>query len=219
MKLLNELFARFDKLAAVSTLPLSWLSTVGGGRHPRGLGLPLPLLPGPHDFLPPSLPQRSLPLTPPRRGGGASGPQSTPCPFRNTTSCGLRSWVTVTTASAGCLTTARTTPSAPSSWGSPWWRPSRKWGAAGGRQRGSQSMGPGPSGKLACFGGPCATQAPEEGPSGYDVGAASDGGFSSLRPCCLFCWEVPSSRNASTSHFLYFPPKCPPISSPCVSSS
>lgn len=42
MKLLNELFARFDKLAAVSTLPLIWLSTVGGGGHPRGLGLPLP---------------------------------------------------------------------------------------------------------------------------------------------------------------------------------
>lgn len=44
VKLLNELFARFDKLAAVSTLPLSWLSTVGGGAgHPRGLGLPLRL--------------------------------------------------------------------------------------------------------------------------------------------------------------------------------
>lgn len=51
-----------------------------------------------------------------------------PCPFRNTTSCGSRSWVTVTTASVDCPTTARTTLSAPSSWGLPWWRPSREWG-------------------------------------------------------------------------------------------
>lgn len=134
MKLLNELFARFDKLAAVSTLPLSWLSTVGGGGRgaptwPGPAPPPPPWLP---HFLPPSLPQRSLPLAPPHRGGGASGPQSTPHPFRNTTSCGLRSWATATTASAGCLTTGRTTPSAPSSWGSPWWRPSRKWASLAG---------------------------------------------------------------------------------------
>ena len=132
VKLLNELFARFDKLAAVSTLPLGWLSTVRGRGHRRGLGLPSPAIFASH---PSSL----------RRG--ASGPQSTPLPFRNTTSCGLRSWATVTTASVGCLTTGRTTPSAPSSWGSPWWRPSRKWGAAGGRWGGSQNMGPGPLGK------------------------------------------------------------------------
>ena len=42
VKLLKELFARFDKLAAVSTLPLGWLSTVRGRGHPRGLGLPSP---------------------------------------------------------------------------------------------------------------------------------------------------------------------------------
>lgn len=71
-----------------------------------------------------------------------SGPQPLPGPFRNTTSCGLRSWATVTTASVACLTTERTMPSAPSSWGSPWWRPSRKRGTSGRRV-------PGPVGEAA----------------------------------------------------------------------
>lgn len=74
--------ARFDKLAAVSTLPLSWLPTVGvgAGAHVAwACPPPPPWLP---PFLPPSLPQQSLPLAP-LTEEGASGPQSTH-PFRNT---------------------------------------------------------------------------------------------------------------------------------------
>lgn len=91
-----------------------------------------------------------------------SGPQPLPGPFRNITSCGSRSWATVTIASVACPTTARTTPSAPSSWGSPWWRPSRKWGPSG---RGDP---PGPIGKagLMCrsHGGPRTPRPPQRDP-------------------------------------------------------
>ena len=68
VKLLNELFARFDKLAAVSTLPLSWLSTVGGG------GRGAPTWPGPAPPPPPWLPR--LPPTQPSPAVFASSPSS-----------------------------------------------------------------------------------------------------------------------------------------------
>lgn len=69
VKLLNELFARFDKLAAVSPPTPTQLSR--GWGHPRGLCLPLP---GSHRSLPPGLPLLAGPRLPAEAGLGTPAP-------------------------------------------------------------------------------------------------------------------------------------------------
>lgn len=66
VKLLNELFARFDKLAAVSTPTLTQLSSWGPPSWPA------PGPPRPHGSRPPVLPVLSLPLLPAEEGQGTT---------------------------------------------------------------------------------------------------------------------------------------------------
>lgn len=90
MKLLNELFARFDKLAAVSTLTLAQLSGEGSGGAIL-VTWAFPSSSGSQDFRPPIRPLLSLPRPPageglrtcpficslprpPRRGGAQDPP-------------------------------------------------------------------------------------------------------------------------------------------------